>query len=203
MANHDRDQRDRILAYLEAHVEELGYPPTYDEIKDAVGLSSKSHVDYYLSDLEDAGLIERTPRTPRGLRLTSQTSSRFEVKLEGFVSAGQPLQVADSLDQEIELTPSIADPRKPLYALRVCGDSMVDALVGDGDIIIAEHCSDVARGQMAVVHLTERNEVTLKQVYVEGARVRLQPAHPSMSPFYVDASQVQIQGQVVAVLRSY
>jgi len=195
--------REDVLEYVQAFVGDNGYPPTYDEIREAVGLSSKSHVNYYLQALEDEGLIERTPRTPRGLRLVGLTPSTFEVRVEGTIAAGQPIELADRPDVQIELTPDITDPRKDLFALRVQGDSMVEDLVDDGDILIVERRPAARRGLMAVVHLRDRNEATLKRVYPEGDRVRLQPAHPTMLPFYADAKDVQIQGQVVAIIRQY
>jgi repressor LexA len=186
---------------VEAFVDGNGYPPTYDEIREAVGLSSKSHVGYYLRALEEDGLIERTPRTPRGLRLVGPGCTTFEVKVEGTIAAGQPMELADEPGSRIELTSDIADPGKDLFALRVQGDSMVDALVGDGDLVIVERRQEALRGQMAVVHLRDRNQATLKHIYPEGELVRLQPAHPTLPSFYVDARDVRIQGQVVAIIR--
>lgn len=201
MGTHRKGLREQILEFVSVFLDENGYPPTYDEIRDAVGLSSKSHVDYYLAALEEDGLIERQPRTPRGLRLVGQTPDTFQVPVEGQIAAGEPVELADALGLEIELTPDIADPRKELYALQVKGDSMVDALVSDGDILVVERREEAARGQMAVVHLRDENAATLKRVYPEGKRVRLQPAHPTMPPFYTNARNVQIQGCVVAIVR--
>lgn len=201
MAKRKRNLRTEILRFVESFVDENGYPPTYDEIRESVGLSSKSHVYYYLEALEDEGLIERTPRTPRGLRLATSDSEAFEVKIEGTVAAGHPITLADRPEQTIELTRDIADPRKDLLALRVRGESMVDDLVGDGDILIVERQSEAPRGQMAVVYLRERNEATLKRIFPEGERIRLEPAHPVMPAFYANARDVEIQGRVVAIVR--
>lgn len=195
--------RDQVLEFVEAFMGDHGYPPTYDEIREAVGLSSKSHVNYYLDALEEDGLIERTPRTPRGLRLVGLAPRTFTVPVEGTIAAGQPIELGDGPTSQVEITPDIADPRKELFALRVVGDSMVDELVGDGDLVIVERRQEAVRGQMAIVHLRERNEATLKRVYPEGNRVRLQPAHPTLPPFYADARDVAIQGRVVAVVRQY
>ena len=201
MGKHRKNLRSEVLEFMESYVEENGYPPTFEEIMEAVGLSSKSHVDYYLGALEEAGAIERTPHTPRGLRLVRQEPDRFEVRIEGRIAAGHPIELADELDAEIELTADIADPRKDLYALEVRGDSMVDQLVGDGDILVVERRRVAVKGQMAVVHLKDSNAATLKRVYPEGARVRLQPSHPTLPPIYVDARDVEIQGRVVAIVR--
>jgi repressor LexA len=201
MTNIRKNYRNEVLGFVENFMEDNGYPPTLDEIKESVGLSSKSHVDYYLDALEKDGLIERTPRTPRGLRLVGFSRSTFAVDVEGTIAAGQPLELADNPGQEIELTSDIADPRKDLFALQVQGDSMVDDLVGDGDILVIERRQEAAQGQMAIVYLKDRNEATLKRIYREGRRVRLQPAHPTLQPLYADAKDVQVQGRVVALIR--
>ena len=203
MSRKGRNRRASVLEFVESYLADNGYPPTYDEIRDAVGLSSKSHVDYYLDALEEDGLIERTPYTPRGLRLVGLTPPTFEVKVEGRISAGHPIEVIDHPGGEIELTPDIADPRKDLFALQVKGDSMVEDMVGDGDIVIVERHQEAVRGQIAVVHLCDRNQASLKRIYPEGRQVRLQPAHPTMPPFYADARDVRVQGRVVAVIRRY
>jgi repressor LexA len=166
-----------------------------------VGLSSRSHVNYYLAVLQADGLVERRPRTPRGLRLLGIRPGPFDVKLEGTIAAGFPIELAQGLARDIQLTPDIADPRRDLFALQVRGDSMVADLVGDGDIVVVERSRDAEPGQMAVVYLRDRNEATLKHVFPEGERVRLQPAHPTMPAFYADARSVEVQGRVVAIIR--
>jgi repressor LexA len=196
-----KDYKAEVLRFVSRFMEANGYPPTYEEIAESVGLSGKSHVDYYLGALEEDGRIERKPRTPRGLRLVGQAPATFEVRVEGGIAAGLPIEQLHSPAQEMQITPDVADPRRDLYALVVRGDSMVDALVGDGDIIVIDRAKDVSRGQMAVVHLRDSNQATLKHVYLEGDHVRLQPAHPTMPAFYADATQVEIQGHVVAVIR--
>lgn len=201
MGNQPSGLRAEILQYVEAYCDENGYPPTFDEIRLAVGLSSKSHVDYYLRSLEEEGLIERTPHTPRSLRLVGLAPQTFAVEMKGTISAGQPIEPSDSPGMEVELTPDVADPRKNLYALQVQGQSMVDDLIADGDLLIVERQAEASRGQVAVVHLQHRNEATLKRVYPEGDQVRLQPAHPTMPAVYADAKDVRVQGRVVAIIR--
>ena len=201
MGQHRKDLRDQVLEFVEGYIASKGYAPSYDEIREGLGLSGRSHVDYYLDALEKDGQIERTPHTPRSLRLTEAPRAVFQVPVAGRIAAGLPLELADQPDEQIELTTDIADPSKDLFALRVKGNSMVDDLVADGDIVIVERRQEALRGQMAVVHLRDRNAATLKRVYPEGKQVRLQPAHPTMQAFYVDASDVEVQGRVVTIIR--
>ncbi len=201
MGQHRKNRRDEVLEFVEEYITEWGYAPSYDDIRKALGLSGRSHVDYYLDALERDGHIERTPHTPRSLRLTEPQQATFQIPVAGRIAAGVPLELADQPDGQIEITTDIADPNKNLFALRVKGDSMVDDLVADGDFIIVERRQEASQGQMAVVHLRDRNAATLKRVYPEGERVRLQPAHPTMQAFYADASDVEIQGRVVAIIR--
>ena len=201
MGQQRKNLRDQVLEYVEGYIARRGYAPSYDEIRSAVGLSGRSHVNYYLDVLERDGQIERTPRTPRSLRLADSPRATFQIPVAGLIAAGTPIELVSQADEQIELTTDLADPSKELFALKVKGNSMVDDLVADGDIVIVERRQEAARGQMAVVHLRDRNAATLKRVYPEGKQVRLQPAHPTMQAFYANASDVEVQGRVVAIIR--
>ncbi len=200
-----RRQR-KVLDSIYEFVEENGYPPTHEEIRFEVGLSSKSHVHFYLKTLEREGYIERAPNIPRGIRLTSKFGrGRFagiiKVPFLGQIAAGEPISFSDIGHETIELTRDIVGGGEGLYALRVKGDSMVDALVSDGDIVVMKHQQQAGNGEMVAVRLKDRDETTLKRFYREKDRVRLQPANPTMSPLYVHPANVEIQGKVVAVIR--
>jgi repressor LexA len=132
----------------------------------------------------------------------------IRVPLVGRIVASEPAPVPGSdfailgADEAIELTRDIVDPHDDLFALEVKGDSMVDAMINDGDIVIMRPHEDVNNGDLVAVWLTDREETTLKRIYKEGARIRLQPANPTMGPIYIDdPSTVQVQGRVVAVVR--
>jgi repressor LexA len=200
MSEKRRDYRGRVLRFVQFFTEENGYPPTYEEIMESVGLSSKSHVDYYVESLEAAKLIERKVRSPRSLRPLSTSPSTFELRVEGMVAADQSIAWAQGDMQTIEITADIADRRRDLFCLRVQGNSMLEELVGDGDILIIERSTWASFGEMAVVYLADRAEATLSRVYPEGDKVRLQPAHPSLPPL-VDAGHLQIQGRLITVMR--
>ena len=208
------EQEQRILECIRDFIQERGYPPTVRDIARELEISSTSVVDYHLKRLEQARWIERDPRSSRGIRLTAAGARGLglgeivSVPLLGDIAAGEPIPVPSSdfsllgVEETIELTRSIVGDPRDLYALRVRGNSMIDAMVHDGDIVIMRPAEEVANGEMAAVWLRDREEATLKRVYWEGGRVRLQPANPTMEPIYIDdPRQVQIQGKVVMVIR--
>lgn len=206
------ERQQRILDCIRRFIQERGYPPTMRDIGRDVGISSSSAVKYQLEQLERRGFIERDPHSSRGIRL-SAAGARYmssddvvSISLLGVIAAGEPIPVPDASLQDvgdtIELTRGILGDTCDLYALRVQGDSMIDALIHDGDIVIMRFTQQVENGEMAAVWLRDQGETTLKRVYWEGGRVRLQPANPTLSPIYIDdPGQVEIQGKVVMVIR--
>jgi repressor LexA len=211
------ERQQKILAFLGDYVEENGYPPSIREIGAAAGISSTSVVSYNLRRLEQGGYITRQPDVSRGLRLThrpgrpvsaSVSDDIVRLPLLGRIVAGEPMPVPASDfplmgDETIELTRDLLGDPEGLYALQVEGNSMIDALVHDGDIVVMRHQQRVENGEMAAVWLREREEVTLKHFYQESnGRVRLQPANPTMKPIYLDdPSLVEVQGKVMMVIR--
>jgi len=202
----------RLLQFLETYFVRHQRAPTYQELADAVEIPSKDHVSRDLRQLEQKGFISLEPRIARGIRLL-RTADGFPFKpatisvpLLGIIAAGDPIPVPtddlapDELDT-IELTRDIIKGQSGLYALRVKGNSMIDALINDGDIVIMRHQPQVDDGELAAVWLTDRQETTLKRFYHEGDRVRLQPENRSMKPLFVPPDQVQVQGKVIAVIR--
>jgi repressor LexA len=208
------ERQQKILEFLNEYVEENGYPPSIREIGAAAGISSTSVVSYNLSRLEEQGYISRDPDVSRGLKLTSVSPTQMlseavvRLPLMGRIVAGAPIPVPASDfalmgDETIELTRDILGDPAGLYALQVEGNSMIDALVHDGDIVVMRHQQQVENGEMVAVWLKERGEMTLKHFFQEeSGRVRLQPANPTMKPIYVDDPlAVEIQGKVVMVVR--
>jgi len=207
------ERQQRILEFLTEYVNENGYPPSIREIGGAAGISSTSVVSYNLERLEERGYISRDREVSRGLKLATAINTMapeavISVPLLGRIVAGEPIPVPDSDfplmgDETIELTRDILGDPAGLYALQVEGNSMIDALVHDGDVVVMRHQQRVENGEMAAVWLKERGEMTLKRFYQEmDGRVRLQPANPTMSPIYVDDPRlVEVQGKVVMVVR--
>jgi repressor LexA len=199
-----------ILEYIDIFVEANGYPPTIREIGRACDISSTSVVNYNLNKLEREGLLVRDREVSRGLRLTAPSliTNLVRVPLLGRIVASAPVPLPGTDyaifgdDEAIELTRDIVGPHDDLFALQVKGDSMVDAMINDGDIVIMRPHKDVKNGDMVAIWLTDREETTLKQFFHDGERIRLQPANPTMDPIYIDdPSVVEVQGRVVAVIR--
>jgi len=193
-------KQQAILNFIQDFMARHHYPPTYEEIRSGLGLSTKSLVDYHLSALEEAGFISRDRATPRGLRLA--TGESFTVPLAGSIGASLPTAVfADLASEALVLTRDIVPEQDGLYALRVRGTSMIDAMVDDGDIVVMKKQSEAHNGDMVAARLIDRDEMTLKYFYLEPNRVRLQPANPTLGPIYTHPGNLEIQGRVVAVIR--
>jgi repressor LexA len=200
MKSLSKRQRE-IHSFIEDFVNSKGYPPTHEEIRQGLKMSTKSLVNHHLKALETKGVIERQPDTPRGIRLLNGLRS-FKAPLLGHIAASaEPISFSDDDYEEIELTPDIVQQQDGLYALRVKGDSMIDALINDGDIVVMRHQAVAEVGEMVAVRLKDRNETTLKRFYPEGKQVRLQPANPEVKPIFVPTADVEIQGKVMAVIR--
>ena len=199
-----------ILNFLTEFVEEKPYPPSVRQIQEACGISSTSVVDYNLRLLESGVYIRRDREVSRGIEILDEGASRprvVMVPLMGVIAAGSPIPVpgADSWtaapEERVSVPQSMLRGKEGIYALRVKGTSMIDALVNDGDLVLVQHRSAAEPGQMVVAWLKDEQETTLKKFFPEGERVRLQPANSTMQPIYVDAKNLEIQGTVVGVLR--
>ncbi len=207
-----KERQRRILKFIKKYTDTNGYPPTVREIGEGANISSTSLVSYYLKALEEKGLIVREPSVSRGIRVPDPTAGKrsssdrdtVAIPYLGFIGASTPRLMLDTLEDEtVEVSRSLLDyAPEELFALHVEGTSMIDALINDGDLVILRQQEQVENGQMAAVWINNSpGETTLKKVYYEGQRVRLQPANPLMAPIYVPANQVQVQGKVVMVIR--
>ncbi len=190
---------------------ERGYPPTVRDIVSGCRISSTSVVDYNLDILEREGYIRRHPGISRGIELATRSPApghSLKVPIIGQIAAGEPIPVPtpDTWDvtassETLEVTEDLTRGRKEVYALIVKGSSMVDALINDGDTVLMQYVNVVENGEMAAVWLKAEKEVTLKKVYHEPGRIRLQPANSRMKPIYTEPDNVEIQGKVIAVIR--
>lgn len=202
-------QRD-ILNFIREFQKERGVAPTHREICDRFGFSSYGTVYKHLSLLEKKGLIRRDWNQKRGVEVVEdkeetkeavreERSNMRELPLFGYIAAGRPLDV--DVSNETIAVPEHLTTRGENYVLKVRGDSMVDDGILDGDLVIIARRERADNGEMVVANVN--GEVTLKRLYREGERVRLQPANSMMSPIYAAARDVAVQGVVVGLMRRF
>ncbi len=200
-------KQQSILRFIRQFIEDKDYPPSIRDIQEGCGISSTSVVDYNLKALERLGYIRRDREVSRAIELLDRGSRRPRVRtvpVVGLIAAGEPIPVptAESWNQaeyedSIEVTDEMTRGKDNVYALRVKGTSMIDALVNDGDLVLLEPTRSAEDGDMVAVWLKDRQETTLKRIYHEGDRIRLQPANVTMSPIYARPEDVEVQGRIL------
>ena len=194
-----RANQEKILAYIKDEIETKGYPPSVREICAAVGLKSTSTVHAHLNHLEEQGMIRRDSTKPRALEVIDGTQARGRsVPLVGRVTAGQPILAIENIEDYM-LLPYGMCGRDEVFCLRVQGESMIDAGILDGDVIVVREQSTAENGEIVVAMIED--EATVKRIYYEKNRVRLQPENQYMEPIYVPS--VQVLGKVVSLYRQF
>jgi len=203
-------KQNRILKFIQRFLSSRGYPPTIRDIVSGCKISSTSVVAYNLAKLEAAGYIRRHGDISRGIELLMNQRSHqhiVSVPIIGEIAAGEPIPVPYSetwdtvASEELEITAELIRGKHGVYGLRVKGDSMIDALIKDGDIVLMEYVSNAENGDMVAAWLKAEKEVTLKRMFRENDRIRLEPANTQMQPIYTSSENVEIQGKVITVIR--
>jgi repressor LexA len=196
-------RQQEIWHFLVEYVDRHGYPPTVREIGEAVGLASPSTVHAHLANLERAGLLRRDPTKPRALELTGReqegTVTMPKLPLLGQIAAGGPLFAEQNVEDEL----AVPETLRGDFLLRVNGDSMIEAGILDGDIVVVRRAQDARNGEIVVALAGDdesADEATVKTFYKEKDRIRLQPENASLEPIYAD--HVQVLGKVVGVFRA-
>ena len=203
-------RQQEIWQYLAQYVDDHGYPPTVREIGDAVGLASPSTVHAHLANLERAGLLRRDPTKPRALELVGdRRRARSEgspdvhrLPLVGEIAAGGPLLAEQNVEDYLAV-PEPLSRGGDEFLLRVKGDSMIQAGILDGDIVVVRRQVDARNGDIVVALAGQdesADEATVKRFFLEGDRVRLQPENDALEPIYAD--HVQVLGKVIGVFRA-
>jgi repressor LexA len=198
----------RILGFLRKFRDEKDYPPTVRDILRGCGISSTSVVDYNLKALEREGYIRRDPEVSRGIELLDRDRRKMvRVPVLGYIAAGEPIPVptSDTWEMEpldsVDVSSDLPGSEENVFALRVKGTSMIDALINDGDVVLMRQASSAEAGDMVAAWLKGEGETSLKRFYPEQDRIRLQPANSQMEPIYADPNDVEVQGKVVGVIR--
>ncbi len=225
-------RHEKIMHFLANFQEQKGFSPSIRDIGESIGVRSTSLVDYYLNQLEEMGYIKRDKHISRSICIQKALDGANSIKEKvttgiqnvgtaindilsipvlGRIVASEPIPMPASdlpfFDQEsrIEIARSLLPAREKadeLFALEVQGDSMIDAMVNDGDVVIMRRAEQANNGDMVAVWLDDKDETTLKYFYKEPNRVRLQPANPNMEPIYINnADKLRIMGKVVMVIR--
>ncbi|MDQ3239674.1 MAG: transcriptional repressor LexA [bacterium] len=198
-----RKQR-QILDFISQYIQKNGYSPTLAEIANAIGVKSLATVHEHLQALTKKKLIRKYEGMVRGIEVLEKRIGNVlegvELPILGFIAAGQPIQTFTDPSASMTVSSAMISGKKPTYVLQVKGESMIEDGILDGDFVIVER-QETARNGEIVVALLENGLATLKRFYKEADRIRLEPANSTMQPIY--ATDVQIQGKVVGVIRKY
>lgn len=225
------ERHRKIMEFLIKFQNTNGYSPSIRQIGDSINVKSTSLVDYYLNQLQEMGHIERADHISRSVRVLQPVQPGFSIPVKvsdalknagniladlvsipiaGRIVASAPIPMPASdlsyydAESSVDIARSLlpAKETNDLFALEVNGDSMVDAMVNDGDIVVMKKAESANNGEMVAVWMDDRDETTLKYFYKEAGRIRLQPANPNMGPIYVqNPKSLRIMGKVVLVIR--
>ena len=204
------ERQVQMLKFINGFIEEHHYPPTVRDIQFGCNISSTSVVDYNLRILHRDGLLRREAEVSRGIEVINQKKPEdvIEVPILGRIAAGEPLHIPPSTSwrdeavDSVNLPPFLTQGKEDVFAVKVKGESMIDALVGDGDLVIMEPTQEAREGDMVAASLSDRDEVTLKHFHLANGTVTLQPANSSMQPIKVPAEKVTVKGRVIGVVRT-
>ena len=209
------ERHQKILGFIQEYQNKHKHPPSIREIGEHCDISSTSVVNYYLDQLEKSGHIERDRKISRGLRLSNANaySDMLRIPILGPIAAGIPLPelqpgvsyMTDNETHAVDIARNMLPSKEKgndLYALEVKGDSMIDAMISDGDIVVLKPAIEARNGEMVAVWLPRENEATLKYFFKEKDGYRLQPANPTMKPIIIKKTEpLEIKGKVVMVIR--
>lgn len=198
-------KQEDIIEFIGEFFHSRGYLPSIRDIAKGCGINSTSVVTYNLDRLEQAGYLRRHKGISRGIELLDNKRTVY-VPIIGKIAAGEPIPVPDSDNWNILSSEGIEVAQeltggKQVYAFQVKGDSVVDALIKDGDIVLMEYVNSAEEGDMVAVWLKEEQEVKFKRIFTESKRIRLEPANSQLKPIYTVPDNIEVQGRVVAVIR--
>jgi len=197
----------RIIDFIEQFIEKYNYAPSVREVAKGCNIASSTVAQYHLNVLEREGYISRSRKVPRSISLPKGQTDFSTVPLLGTISAGAPIPVPNDdtwsqiADEYLTVPKEITEGLDNVYALKVKGTSMIDALIDDGDTVLMQQTYTAEDGDMVAVWLSDRQEVTLKKIYRKDSQIRLQPANKLMEPIYCKPDDVEVQGRVIGVIR--
>ncbi|GAF77858.1 unnamed protein product, partial [marine sediment metagenome] len=176
-------RQKQIYEFIENYIDKKGISPTFEEIRKKFKLNAPSTVHQHIKSLVSKGYLEKTNNSARGIELKRKKKELIEVSLAGTITAGQPIEAIEMLNETITIAKDDLQNKGKLFALRVEGNSMINEGIFDGDIVVLRKQNYAENGD-TIVAIIDDNEATLKKIYKEKSRIRLQPANPAMLPFY-------------------
>jgi repressor LexA len=195
-------KQEQVLSFLKKHVHDCGYPPTVREIAASLGMAGPHSAKKILDILERKGYIRKTARGSRAIDIVGSRAASpvLTVPIVGTIRAGTPLLAVENIEGSVAVDPAVARG-EGLFALRVQGDSMIEASILDGDLALIRPQARVEQGEIAAVIIND--EATIKYFFREKASIRLQPANARMKPIVIRAGQAEVMlaGKVVAIIR--
>ena len=202
-------KQKEVLDYITEYLDDYGYSPTQNEIKEHFGLKSLGSVQRYIKYLMDGGHLESDANARRGLRPTSTEAqyhmshmpTEIEIPLYGQVAAGSPIEAINDTNEMVSVPAHYIKKHQDYFALTVNGDSMIEDGIFDSDLIICKHQKEAQVGQTVIALIN--NEATVKKFYPKKSTIELHPANERLNPIVVNKSEVQIAGILVGLLRSY
>jgi repressor LexA len=195
------DKQEEMLAFIESFVTQNGYPPTREEIRTNLNISTKSLVNYHLEALENADFLRRIPNTPRGIQLIRENGIRIDQTVRNSTYQLKLRELEYNDGDILELTYGAVTNGNNLFALKVEGDIIQDETVGQGDILILQNQKQAQDGDLVVVRNLKDGALRLRRYYCENGRVRLESLKAGDEPLLLNAGAVEIQGKVVAIIR--
>jgi repressor LexA len=195
-------RQKEILDFLTEFIEREGYSPSMEEVAEHFHFASLNAVFKHLEALEARGYLHRDANRARSIELSGGKNSGVRsLPLFGYIAAGQPIEAVAN-PESLHLPEELLPKQSQCYVLRVRGDSMIEEHIEDGDYVIVEACEKADNGDV-VVALIDGESVTLKKLFSEGGKIRLQPANANIAPIILAPERVKIQGTVVAIMRKY
>ena len=201
------DKQSKIISFIQDYYNQFGISPTVREIQNGCNITSTSVVDYNIKALKSKGYLDKRPDISRAIKLNSVNDNILKIPILSSIAAGEPLIInpeqilsSEDYDDYVEL-PNNFSKEKKLFALRVKGDSMIDALISNNDIVIMKPANEAGNGEMIAAWLPANEEVTLKRFYLRNNKVELHSENPKYDPIVVDPKNVLIKGKVVGVIR--
>src|SRR3989344_5367189 len=198
MSNLTKKQK-QVFDFINTYISENGISPTIEEIRKKLKLKAVSTIHEHIDSLKEKGYLSRSENSARGLSLRKEIKSILEIPVIGRIAAGYPIEAIENFEDTISIVNPSIKTSEGYYALRVVGESMIDEGIFDGDIVVIKKQSVAENGQ-TVVAIIDDNEATLKKLYREKTRFRLEPRNQDLLPFY--RKEVEVRGVVVQIIRN-